>query len=265
MTSSRRRWLAAATGAAALGAYPLWLEPRWFEVTRRSVPIAGLARPLRLLHLSDLHYGFRVPLALIHDAVTLGLAERPDLVCLTGDYITNNWADHPIVLVEVLRRLAAFAPTFAVLGNHDVDPIGEILISGGARLLDNASETLSVRGQRLSVIGLGDLWSNGIMVGAAFAGCPYGIPRIVLCHNPDSKDYLMDAEFHLLLAGHTHGGQVVMPVLGSRIVGVRDKSMVEGLHRWRGRWVHVSRGVGSLWGVRFNCRPEVSILELIPA
>jgi predicted MPP superfamily phosphohydrolase len=258
---NRRRWIQLAS-AAALSTYPLYWEPRWLEVTHKHVPIAGLKREIRVLHLSDLHYGFRVPLSLQHAAVTLGLAEKPDLICLTGDYITNNWTDHPIVLVEVFKRLSAFAPTYAIFGNHDVEPLGEILVTGGVRILDNSSDTIDLGGQRLALVGLGDLWTNGVAAAAAFERCPIDVPRIVLCHNPDSKDYLRDFVFDLLLAGHTHGGQLVMPGLGPRAYGIRDQSMLAGLHRWRGHWVHVTRGVGSLWGIRFNCRPEVSILRL---
>lgn len=254
---SRRRLLT--LGAVGTGAgYSLFLEPRWLEVTRKRVRIPRLHRPLRLLHLSDLHYGFRIPLSLLSSAVTLGLAEKPDLICLTGDYVTNNWFDHPLALTQVFRRLSSFAPTFAVLGNHDVDPLGDILTNSGVRLLENSSAVF----EQLAVVGLGDLWSDGVNPATAFEKCPAGAPRIVLAHNPDSKDYLSGYDWSLLLCGHTHGGQVVMPLLGPRVYGVRDQRFLSGLGEWQGRFIHVSRGVGSLWGVRFNCRPEVSILEL---
>lgn len=255
---TRRRLLRLTVAAGAALSYPLYWEPRWLDVTHRRIGIAGLHRPLKLLHLSDLHYGFRVPLSLIHDAVTLGLAGKPDLICLTGDYVTNNWVDHPMALLDVLRRLPSAAPTFAVLGNHDVSPVGEILIQAGITLLENTSALF----EQVSIVGLADLWNDGVNPEAAFAHCPPAARRIVLAHNPDTKDYLKEYDWSLLLCGHTHGGQVVVPFLGPRVYGVRDQRMLAGLHEWRGRSVYVTRGVGSLWGVRFNCRPEVSLLNL---
>lgn len=252
----RRLWQLG--GVAALATYPLYWEPRWLDVTHTRVRIPGLPRPLRLLHLSDLHYGFRVPLSLIDDAITRGLAEKPDLICLTGDYVTNNWVDHPLALLHPLRRLPSAAPTFAVLGNHDVDPVGEILLQAGITLLENSSAAY----ERLRIVGLSDLWSAGVNASTAFAHCPPGDVRLVLAHNPDSKDYLRHHAWQLLLCGHTHGGQVVLPFLGPRVHGVRDQRILAGLHAWNGRQIHVTRGVGSLWGVRINCRPEVSILHL---
>lgn len=256
MTTRRRLLTLAGLGAAI--SYPLFIEPRWLDVTHNTVHIPGLHRPLRLLHLSDLHYGFRIPLSLIHEAITLGLAQKPDLICLTGDYVTNNWFDHPLLLLDPLRRLTRVAPTFAVLGNHDVDPLGDILTSAGVRLLENSSSAF----EQLHIVGVGDLWGAGVDAPAAFEKCPANSPRIVLAHNPDSKDYLTSYDWSLLLCGHTHGGQAVMPFVGPVLYSVRDQSMVAGLHQWKGRSVHVTRGVGSLFGVRFNCRPEVSVLEL---
>lgn len=254
---NRRRLLQFAP-VAAVASYPFYWEPRWLETTHKRVRIPGLPRPLKLLHLSDLHYGFRVPLSLLHEAVTKGLAEKPDLICLTGDYVTNNWTDHPLMLVEVFRRMASGAPTFAVLGNHDFDPLGDILTQSGVTLLENSSAPF----ESLRIVGLADLWNDGVHPEAAFERCPPDAKRIVLVHNPDAKDYLREHRWDLLLCGHTHGGQVVMPLLGPRVYGVRDQRILSGLHQWQGRPVHVTRGVGSLWGLRFNCRPEVSLLHL---
>jgi uncharacterized protein len=254
---TRRRLFTLGTFGAGAG-YAFLLEPRWLEVTHKAIRIPHLHRPLRLLHLSDLHYGFRVPLSLLEAAITRGLAEKPDLICLTGDYVTNNWFDHPLALIPVFRRLTRFAPTFAILGNHDVDPLGDILTNAGIRLLENSSAQF----EKLSIVGLADLWNDGVNPAVAFEKCPPAQPRIVLAHNPDSKDYLAGYDWSLLLCGHSHGGQVVMPFVGPRAYGIRDQRYLSGLGYWQGRPIHVSRGVGSLWGVRFNCRPEVSLLEL---
>ena len=85
----------------------------------------------------------------------------------------------------------------------------------------------------------------------------------ILVGDPDCKEDLSGYEWDLMLCGHTHGGQLIVPILGQRpFAPVRDKRFVEGLHKWESRQIHITRGVGNLHGMRFNCRPEVSILKL---
>jgi hypothetical protein len=85
----------------------------------------------------------------------------------------------------------------------------------------------------------------------------------LLAHNPDSKDILGAYPWDLMLCGHTHGGQVRLPIVGPAFAPVRDKRYVEGLKPWNDRLIFVTRGVGNYVGVRFNCRPEVSLLNLV--
>jgi len=107
--------------ASSAIAYPCYCEPRWLEATTRRVRLsrATLPSPIRLLHLSDLHASFVVPLSHIENAITLGLEDSPDIICLTGDFITFRHDFDAREYVNALRRLTAAAPTFAVLGNHD--------------------------------------------------------------------------------------------------------------------------------------------------
>jgi len=86
---------------------------------------------------------------------------------------------------------------------------------------------------------------------------------VVLSHNPDSRWRLEGEDWDLMLCGHTHGGQLIVPLFGTRpFVPIEDPAFSEGLIPWKGRLIHVTRGVGNLHGMRFNCRPEVSLLEL---
>src|SRR5262249_37650628 len=96
----------------------------------------------------------------------------------------------------------------------------------------------------------------------AFAGVTESDNVILLSHNPDSKDALDSFPWELMLSGHTHGGQVVFPLLGPVFAPVADKRYVEGLKPWQDRQLHVTRGIGSIRGIRFLCRPEVSMLLL---
>jgi predicted MPP superfamily phosphohydrolase len=138
-----------------------------------------------------------------------------------------------------------------------------LLSAGNIPLLHNRSELVRVRDQSVRFAGVGDLWNHGVDGERAFADVPADDPAILLAHNPDTKDVLADRPWDLMLSGHTHGGQVVLPIVGERFVPVRDKRFVAGLKQWNGRLVYITRGVGNIDGVRVNCRPEVTLLDLV--
>ena len=278
---TRRAFLAAlAAGGVGLSAaaYARYAEPTWFELAEVPLDRALFPAPtgLRILHLSDLHLGPHVSLAHIEQAVELGLAQRPDLVALTGDYITGRLRE-AAAYAAVLRRLSAAAPTFACLGNHDAivadGPIGEVartaavmglLRAAQVETLVNETREVAVRGGRLKVSGLGDLWTKQNHPARCLT--PRRGPgreplaHLLLNHNPDARIATMPYHWDLMLCGHTHGGQVGVPGLAEWVAPVADKSHIEGLREREGRLIHITRGVGNLYGVRFWCRPQVSLL-----
>jgi predicted MPP superfamily phosphohydrolase len=195
---------------------------------------------------------------------------------VTGDFITGRLREAEAYR-EVLRLLPATAPTVAIAGNHDGGSwarrrggyenhreVFELLEQAGITGLHNRHHDLEINGQPLTLVGLGDLWSNNLKPGKAFDGVRKEEGRILvaLSHNPDSKEELAGYPWDLLLCGHTHGGQMHLPFLGTPFAPVRDHRYVMGLHAWKGRWIHISKGVGNLHGIRINCRPEVSILRI---
>jgi len=216
---------------------------------------------------------------MIADAVALALSVRPDLICLTGDYISHRDVPDAPEYARTLRPLAEAAPTFAVLGNHDGGGwsanargfrdhryVERVLALAGIELLQNRPVRIEVRGQPLTLVGVGDVWAGDLEPETAFAGVRGdAAPSVLLSHNPDTKDQLADYPWHLMLSGHTHGGQVIVPLYGPPIVPVQDRRYVAGLKPWGARQIHVTRGVGNLLGVRFACRPEVAVLDLEPA
>lgn len=273
-TRRRLLWTGAAAAAAA-AAYPVAVEPRWFELTRHRVPaIPGARQFVRVLHLSDLHASWAVPLSSIEAAIRMGLAGQPDIVCLTGDFITYRDFDSR-AYAAALRQLTAARPAFAVLGNHDGgvwayqrrgfadhQAVERLLEDAGIVLLHNRSVETEARGCKLNIVGVGDLWSHELRPDPAFRGLRGGAPVLLLSHNPDSKELLKPYRWDLMLCGHTHGGQVMIPFEGPRYAPVADLRFVSGLHAWNGRSIYITRGVGNLGGVRFLCRPEVSILDV---
>ena len=261
-------------GVTAAGYTRLW-EPGWLEVNRHDVPLGNKGRPIRLLHLSDLHASRVVSLDYLRHTMKIGLEQKPDLICLTGDY--NTWKYHRYEeYAQLLSMLSQATPTFACLGNHDggkwagkrlgypnADHIRTTLTKAGITLLHNEMHRTKINERVLHIVGMGDIWNREFHPEQAFPKEPEsGAVTIVLSHNPDTKQQLINYDWHLLLCGHTHGGQLYVPGLGAPLAPVLDKRYVHGLHNWNNRWLHITKGVGNLHGTRLNCRPEVSLLTL---
>jgi uncharacterized protein len=275
---SRRLFLATlALGGLATSGYAYCVEPTWLEVGRHDVPTSLPGPPVKLLHLSDFHASWCVSLDYIREAIEYGLSFKPDLICVTGDFVTSTYDDFESYR-RILARLPAAAPTFASLGNHDggewarirrgyetTQEIQGLVRSSGIELLHNQSKVLQVSGRKFALVGLGDRFALETNPRRAFkAPIPSDAVRIVLSHNPDTKTILTPYPWDLMLSGHTHGGQVCLPLIGcSPWLPVKDKRFVAGLYRWNNRWLHITKGVGNLRGVRFNCRPEVSLLNIV--
>ena len=270
----RQLYTTLAVGAGA--AYPVIVEPRWLEVSRRRVSMEGLRSPVRILHLSDLHASWVVPMSMIEHAVAVSVAEKPDIICVTGDFITRGSDFVLATYSAILRRLSAVAPTYAVLGNHDGGAwagiydgrtdhrqVDRLLEDSGIELLHNRSKVVTVRDSALTLVGTGDLWNLELDAPRAFEEVTFKTPVVLLNHNPDGKEVVAKYPWRLMLSGHTHGGQVVLPYFGPSYAPVVDKRYVEGLKPWGAHQIHVSRGVGNVMGIRFRCRPEVTLLELV--
>ncbi len=276
---TRRKFLVT-VGLAGLGgvSYVHWIEPHWLGIGRHEVKLSKTAgrAPLKILQLSDFHASPVVSLGFIKRAIQLGLNQKPDLICLTGDFITHKFAAFD-EFKEVLKPLRENAPTFACLGNHDgglwaarrhgytdTSAVRDLLAKSGVELLHNTAKSVRIKDWDLNLVGLGDSWAKEIEPSLAFSqATPAGnTTTLLLSHNPDTKEQLKDFAWDLMLCGHTHGGQVRLPFLGTPFAPVKDMRFVEGLHRWNERWIHITRGVGNLHGVRFNCPPEVSLITL---
>jgi predicted MPP superfamily phosphohydrolase len=138
-----------------------------------------------------------------------------------------------------------------------------MLAEAKVTLLHNRAVPFDHAGWKLNLVGVGDWWADEMEAKQAFATADPARRTILLSHNPDTKTDLLPWSWNLMLSGHTHGGQLDLPVIGTPFAPIRDKRYVRGLHRWNDRWLHITKGVGNLHGMRFNCRPEVSVLTLV--
>ncbi len=255
-----------------------FFEPGNFQITRRRLHLPGGPYGGTLLHISDLHASDEVNLGLLRKAVRIieKIRPVPNAILITGDFITDR-LPHPEGLLGELQRLAKIAPCYLTYGNHDgggwsgfayrgypnTDFVDRICTQAGMYPLVNKRTELELPGGRVILAGVGDLWSGSMRPELALKTFADTLPVLLLSHNPDTKDRLTSWHWDAMLCGHTHGGQCVVPVFGWRpVLPVKDKRFVEGLYNWHGRTLHITRGVGSLLGLRFNCPPELSLLQV---
>jgi uncharacterized protein len=277
-TLSRRntlKLLAAGTSAAAVGLYTWRFEPHWLEFTQPDLPIAGLPKELEgrtLAHVSDIHIGPAVAESyLLHSFERLaGLS--PDFIAYTGDWVTYRGPEQ----LGQLRRMAPHFPhgrlgTVGILGNHDygfgwhmrtlAQEITNIATAAGITMLRNQAGTFA----GLQFLGLDDLWGPYFDPQPLLADKGQDPATIVLCHNPDAADHhpVWGRFQGWILAGHTHGGQCKPPFLPPPMLPVHNKRYSAGPFELFGnRHMYISRGVGHLLQVRFNCRPEIPVFRL---
>jgi len=215
---------------------------------------------LRIGLLTDVHRGQWVSHADVDEAVQVLLAERPDLIVLGGDYVT--WGDHRFIraAAEALAPLSAPHGVFAVLGNHDDDrDTTAALGSHGIEVLRDARTRRIIRGEPLELAGI-RFWTHRVGDIEAVVRGAQGT-TVLLAHDPRRVTEAATLGIPAVLSGHTHGGQVVLPVIGA--VAAQKFPVLAGLARQRHTSLFVSRGIGTVYvPVRLNCPPDVAIVTL---
>ena len=259
----------AASGVGALtgaGAYGFLYGRHDLEVTRTPLPVLGLPAPLsgfRVGLLTDIHRSRWVSHEDVARAVAALMNERPDLIVLGGDFVT--WGDRAYVeaSAEALAQLSAPDGVFGILGNHDDDhDIPNALTARGVQMLKDARTTITVRGQSVDLVGIRYWTRRGADISALLRGAAGFI--VLLAHDPRRLAEAAGLNVPLVLSGHTHGGQVVLPGLGA--VAAQKFPVVAGIGQRARTTMFVSRGIGTVYvPVRVNCPPEVAILTLQPA
>ena len=268
---NRRRWIRrVAIGSVIVGgAYP-FLEAKWCRVRRSTVTLPNLPRSFEgttVAFVSDVHHGPFVPRGYVRSIVERTNALKPDLVLLGGDYC-HHGPEFIAPVLEELGKLKAPMGRFAVLGNHDhwdgLEESVDGLEAAGIPLLRNSGEWVEKGRGRLRIGGVGDLWCDRPDVARALGDATDRDASILLSHNPDVAETLRDPRVGLMLSGHTHGGQVVVPLYGPPILpSAFGRKYAHGLVRGPSCSVFVSRGVGTISPpVRLFCPPEIVLITL---
>jgi uncharacterized protein len=250
---------------------------RWgrgrIDVRRFAGPAAYVDQmtPLRIVHLTDLHVGRVTPYLIQRQAVSLTNAQQPDLVVITGDFVCHSqlYLDQ---LTSIVRGFAA--PVVAVLGNHDhwagADEVCAALHRGGVEVLRNRNTTITLRHQKLQLVGLDDAYTGHARRDEAVKGLRREIPVLGLSHIAEEADGLWRNGVPLVLSGHTHGGQVTLARLHELAMGrLAGHKYVHGLYGGRAAGqqgaVYVGAGIGAaVIPIRLGERGkrEITVFEL---
>jgi uncharacterized protein len=238
-------------------------ERHALDVTRVDLPMSGLPEALeglRVGFVTDLHHSATVSAGLVSRAVALLNAERPDLTVLGGDYVSFGDRAYMAPVAERLAALVAPHGVFGIIGNHDDERVmpAELRRRGITILMDDRT-TIEIRGERLELAGV-KFWTKAmdeivpVLRGASS-------PVLLLAHDPRRIAEAAALAVAGVLAGHTHGGQVVLPVLGA--VAARKFPVAAGRLTRDTTEMFVSRGVGTVVvPIRINCPPEVAVVTL---
>ena len=272
----RRVLLGAALGVLLLGGvvYVRKVEPEDVEVVPVSLVLPRLDAAFegyRIAQISDIHAdGWMTP-GRVLSLVNLVNAEAPDLVAITGDLATysrfRSLIRHASRLVAPLRRLQATDGVVAVLGNHDhktdARTVRRVLAASGVIELHNAVLTLRRGGESLYLCGVDDLKEGAPRLDRALERLSEEGAAVLLAHEPDFADEsVATGRFDLQLSGHSHGGQVGVPLLRYPFLPKLSRKYPTGLYRVGDMFLYTNRGLGAHPRFRFNCRPEITVFTL---
>ena len=256
------------------------LEPNRPLVVRQEFSLARWPERLNgftIALLSDFHYDPYFSVHPLHAAVPLVNGLRPDLIVLTGDFISaplagaaSKAAFAAVPCAKVLRQMSARHGLWAVLGNHDCDTdpeeVTRAVKAEGIRVLDNQSQAIEHDGARFWLAGVDDVLSGAPDLAETLHGIPANDAVILLAHEPDFADEAAKVSIDLQLSGHSHGGQVRIPFVPLFYLPDLAKKYVMGTYQVGPLPLYTNAGIGTVnIPVRLNCPPEITLITVRPA
>ena len=283
LPTSRRNFirLAAAAAGAALAVDSVLIEPNRPRIVRKEIALRRWPARLEgftIALLSDFHYDPYFSEHPLHAAIGMVSGLHPDLIVLTGDFVSvptfrvSHKADQRAAFAaepcaRLLRQMQAPHGLWGVLGNHDYytdpDTVTSALRSQGIQVLGNQSAPIEANGGRFWLSGVNDILSERADLDLTLQQVPGDEATVLLVHEPDYADQVAGRAVDLQLSGHSHGGQVRIPLVGPLYLPEMARKYVWGLYRIGGLTLYTNPGLGTLGvPVRWNCPPEITLLTL---
>ncbi len=253
----------------ALPVYGFKVEPYWLQIKTVPLTLPHLAPEFdgyRIVQLSDLHIVEKMPQRYLDRVIRLTNRQKPDLVAITGDIVTDHPRRYASKIETTLSALKA--PTVSVMGNHDhwSDPtaIRQILKNSNVTDISNSVYTLQRNTAQLHIAGVDDVWAQAADLDLVMTQLPEQGAAILLAHEPDFADVAVKKHrFDLELSGHSHGGQVAIPFWGPPILPPYGRRYPIGKYQIEDLIQYTNRGIGMVdLRVRFSSRPEITVFKL---
>jgi uncharacterized protein len=256
-------------------------EMNWIEVTNLMLKLRRLDpafQGMRLVQISDFHLGQWINKERLERILKVALELAPDYFILTGDYLEyrpygkpNEWATYEEnlnLISDSFSQLPASRPTIAILGNHDhrvnAAWVEQALSIAGVMVLRNSVTSIRRGNSKLHIAAVDDVLQGMERLDDVMKALPEDGPAILLAHEPDFAEVsAATGRFDLQLSGHSHGGQIVFPLIGPPVLPALGRKYPSGLYHLNDMYLYTNRGVGvTTINARFNCRPEITIFTL---
>jgi len=262
---------------AALAVDSTLIEPNRPRIVRRDIALRRWPERLEgftIVVLSDFHYDPYFSVHPLRSAIGMVNGLQPELIVLTGDFVSMRLFGDPAAAAsaaepcaQLLRQMKAPHGLWAVMGNHDCstdpDHVTSALRAAGIQVLSNQSTPIERDGGRFWLGGVDDVICGGADLAATLHDVPAGEASVLLAHEPDYADYVAHSPVDLQISGHSHGGQVRIPLVGPVFLPAMAKKYIWGLYQIGGLALYTNPGLGTVnLPIRWNCPPEITLLTL---